>query len=208
VLTGKIAECTLCHSHPETPDVRVNRFSKSLVGSCARCHAAGVPAKGEVVEVDRSRLVLEGGYQRHEGEAKCSACHQVVPQAFATGSKPSAEPERLAIAVSTKSGSMETPHDARIAKKKQVRGTPEEAELIQYFYNEGSCVECHWHDASKCQDAYVLNAARQTQNPLVRALLSDRNWRDEYRAKLGADFDGALSGNAAGFPGIGPSPKR
>jgi hypothetical protein len=204
VLADKIAECTGCHGHGEVAEAPRNRFAAATVASCARCHAAGVPAKGQAVEVERARLAFGGGYQRHEGEAKCTTCHQVMPQAFPLGSAPATDPEPIAISIVATSGRLVTPHDGRRAKNKASKGTPQELELIQYFYDDIACIECHWHDVTPCDENAALNAARQTKNAAVKQLLSNPKWRDEYRAAFGNDLGGPQSINPGGFPGFGP----
>ena len=203
-LVEKIAECTLCHSHPAKPEGKVNRFSLSTVQSCATCHAAGVPTKGEIVQVGRARLVSDGGSQVHEGDARCTSCHKLIDKPFDANSSLRTARNPIVISVKNTTGQMETPHEARIALRKQASASPADQKPIQYFWNDVACIDCHFNSARAdlVNEAYVKAAAKETRLERVKALLSDRNWRETYRSKVGDELGGPGTDYPTGFPGI------
>lgn len=210
VLAKKVAECSLCHAHPPKAEATRNRFSKSTVESCARCHVAGVPDKGREVQVERARVVRASGFQRHEGDQPCSSCHQRIEQPFpAVPAVPAgATPPSSSIAFQLRDGKPKNAHDARLARNKAANRGSDPAAPAIYFYDEVACIECHWSSSESCTEAEVLNAARRTKNESVKKLLSDPKWRDTYRAAFGRDLGGESTSNPHGYPGIGPALPR
>ncbi len=125
--------CTECHGHAEHAATTRN-YDLDFVGSCAECHAVGIPEKGVPVAVERLTAgYAAGAFETHENSGECASCH--VASTTEDPYEPPRERKLLARRIDSPHG-RNSPY--RQAGYKFFNQPVDAANGRKY------CIDCHW----------------------------------------------------------------